>query len=224
LTVRPIKKRRNIIDNIEWFFKNPRIVPQKDGLHSQLYLLRRDIDTCFGTDPNTGFLFDPIDKITHKEINCKAIWPGAMCILAGVDLLSKFLYGSDKSSGKSKDSVKWRFENYIIKYFGIDQYKAHILFQLRNSLLHSFGLYSEEIIKGKLVTYNFLLDRSRTCFIKHLKNDYYQIDVQILREKFNLSIEKYERDIKNNLSKDFYMLIHNFNIMYPKHAKPMLCN
>jgi len=211
------------MDKINWFFKSPRIAPLERELHSQLYLLRRDMDTCFGTNPNTGFQFNPIDKKTKKEINCKAIWPGTMCILAGIDLLGKFLSGSDKSFGSKKDSGKWRFENFAKRYIGVSQSEAHILYQFRNSLLHSFGLYSEENKNGKVITYNFIPSQGLLYFIKNIKEDYYRVDVQILREKFSAAVDKYEKDLMENSSKDFEILKQNFIKMFPKHAKPIFC-
>lgn len=215
----------NIMDKINWFFKSPRVSPLKGELHSQLYLLRRDIDTCFGTNPNTGYQLNPIDKVTHNKIYCKAIWPGAMCILAGIDLLGKFLTGSDKSFGSREDSGKWRFENFAKRYIDVSDSESSILYQLRNSLLHSFGLYSEEVDKKGNVktTYNFIVSQGFPYFIKHIENDYFQVDVQILREKFSMAIDKYEKDLKDNSREDFEELNQNFIKMYPKHAKPMLC-
>ena len=213
------------MDKINWFFKSPRIAPLEREVHSQLYLLRRDIDTCFGTNPNTGFQFNPVDKKTHKEIYCKAIWPGTISILAGIDLLGKFLAGSDKSGGKGKDSVKGRFKEFVKRYIGIADCEASLLYQLRNSLLHSFGLYSEIVDKKGIVkdTYNFILSQGLQTFIKHIRDDFYQVDVNILREKFNDAINKYEIELRDNSRKDFKELNKNFSKMYPKHAKPMLC-
>lgn len=208
---------------LDWFFRSPRKAPQNGEKFSQLYLLRRDIDTCFGTDPNTGLPFNPIDKKTKKKIYLKAIWPGTMAILAGIDLLGKFLAGSDKSCGKGKDSVKGRFKEFVKRYIGIADFEASLLYQLRNSLLHSFGLYSEIVDKKGNVkaTYNFIPSQGLHTFIQNLRDDFYQVDVNILREKFNDAINKYEIELRDNSRRDFKELNKNFSKMYSKHAKPM---
>ncbi len=103
--------------DIDMFFMSPSIAPRRHGTFSQLYLLRRDISACF----------------------CASIlWPGVMAICAGIDLLGKFLAGND--DGKK---VGERFETFLKIYFKISSDDAKIIYQLRNSLLHSFGLYSE---------------------------------------------------------------------------------
>jgi len=211
------------MEKVNWFFTSPRILPETINYKSILYLLRRDIDTCFGTDPNTGLPFNPIDKKTKKKIYCKAIWPGTMAILAGIDLLGKFLAGSDKSGGKGKDGVKGRFSEFAKRYIGLSDFEASLLYQLRNSLLHSFGLYSEKSDKkGNIkATYNFILSQGLQTFTKHIRDDFYQVDVNILREKFNDAINKYEIELIDNSRKDFKELNKNFSKMYPKHAKPM---
>jgi len=145
--------------NIDWYFRNPRLAQPPAEASSQLYLLRRDIDTSFGTDPNTGALWQTIDKRTGKDIYCKAIWPGTMAILAGIDMLGKFLVGTDKTRGPGKITVFDRFKAFTTRYFGLSDTDTSLLYQLRNSMLHSFGLYSEEQDKqGKIkATYNFIL-------------------------------------------------------------------
>jgi hypothetical protein len=210
--------------NIDWYFRNPRLAPRREERLSQLYLLRRDIDTCFGTDPNTGVLWQTIDKRTEAAIYCKAIWPGTMAILAGIDMLGKFLAGTDKNRGRGSINVRNRFKAFTKRYLGLSDTDAGLLYQLRNSMLHSFGLYSEEIDnQGKIKsTYNFILTLGEDKLVKHIKDDYYQIDAQCLRESFDLSITKYEAELHDVSRRDNKELNDKFNAMFPKHAKPML--
>jgi hypothetical protein len=81
-----------------------------------LYLLRRDINSCL----EHGILF-----------------PGAMGILVGIDLLGKFLSGNDL-----RREVGDRFKNFVSEYFDLVPSNVEVVYQLRNSLLHSFGLRS----------------------------------------------------------------------------------
>jgi hypothetical protein len=67
-----------------------------------------------------------------------------MAVLAGIDLLAKFCEGSDNSGGKDKHGVGKRFKKFARKYMRLTKEEANLIYQLRNSLLHSFGLYTEE--------------------------------------------------------------------------------
>ena len=88
------------MSDIDLFFKEPSTPPSPSGVHSTLYLLRRDIKTCLGINPNTG-----------DDMECKAIWPAAMAILAGIDLLRKFWKGDDE-----RRKVGQRFTGFLSKF------------------------------------------------------------------------------------------------------------
>jgi hypothetical protein len=116
----------NIDEQLEFFFRDCTNPPKDGKVLSNLYVLRRDIFTCFGINPNDIKL----------ELNNKAIWPGVMGIMAGIDLLAKFYEGCDKN-GK----VRERFKKFLEEYMGISEDNSETIFQLRNSLMHSFGLF-----------------------------------------------------------------------------------
>jgi hypothetical protein len=69
-----------------------------------------------------------------------------MAVLAGIDLIAKFIYRD------LANEVGKRFTDFVSKY--INNIFHEELYQLRNSLLHSFGLYSETR-NGK--AYHFVL-------------------------------------------------------------------
>ena len=147
-----------------------------------------------------------------------------MAILAGVDLLAKFFIGSDKSGGKRKeDKVGWRFESFAQKYLGLSKDDGHLLYHLRNSLLHSFGLYSEEHDRRSCTTtvYNFSLSQGFGVLIERQGSDGYRIDVDQLRARFDKAISDYERDLRDTSFRDHEQLNKNFAQMFPKHARPM---
>jgi hypothetical protein len=110
--------------NIALFFEDHETYPPPPREYSVLYFLRRDIRTCMRTNPDTY----------------PALFVAAMVIFAGIDLLGKFLAGDDSfERGKSRE----RFENFFKEYFQtVSQDDAEIIYQLRNALMHSFGLYS----------------------------------------------------------------------------------
>jgi hypothetical protein len=147
-----------------------------------------------------------------------------MAVLAGIDLLGKFLAGSDKSGRRGRDSVRGRFKSFAQRYLALTDTEARLLYQLRNALLHSFGLYSEETDrKGNVTaTYNFLLlTQGSGVLVGHVQDDYYRVDVQLLRYRFNEAIVRYEAELRDTSRQDHQELSANFGKMFPKHAKPM---
>jgi hypothetical protein len=189
----------NAMADINSFFMNPSTAPVIPGTLSQLYLLRRDISTCFSIDPDNG-----------QGLPTQALWPGVMAICAGIDLLGKFLAGNDARGG-----VGTRFSTFLTTYFGISQNDAETIYQLRNSLLHSFGLYSEitdNAGNNVVRIYRFSLDRGRGAFITVLANGAYLIDIEILRTEFEKAIAAYEAQLRGDAT-----LQTNFANMFPKH-------
>ena len=156
-------------------------------------------------------------------MNCQAIWPGTMAIMAGIDLLGKFLAGTDKTHGSDSISVSKRFKDFTERYLELSSIDTDCIYQLRNSLLHSFGLYSEKTNQQGVITktYNFRLLRGSDIIVKYIKDDRYQIDVECLRELFEQAVVKYEADLHNVDCADYQNLMENFKVMLPKHAKPM---
>lgn len=161
---------------IEIFFHNPKTSIQVPNDYGILYLLRRDVYRCLGYNTDTW--------IVDRE---SIIWPGAMTVLAGIDLLGKFYKGDDSSNG-----VGQRFKDYYEKY--IDNQNSEIIYQLRNSFLHSFGLLS----KTKNKTYRFTVSASRDKLVKKHSETEYKIDLYTLWDRFEESIEKYKSDLLNN--------------------------
>lgn len=180
---------------IEIFFQDPKEKKKNPNIYGTLYLLRRDIYRCMGYD---------FDASTFKN-NEAIIWPGAMTVLAGIDLLGKFYAGSDDFQNRG---VGVRFKGFYGKY--IDDENAEIIYQLRNSLLHSFGLLSKA---GNKITYRFVVGASRDNLVKLLSESvneiYCQIDLCTLWDKFEGGIIKYKDDLLNS-----EQLRANFSTMF----------
>jgi len=180
--------------DVNLFFENPAVYHTPPRRYSVLYLLRRDISTCMGVDPSSG-----------KPIGFQALFPAAMAVLAGIDLLGKFLAGSDKPR-----EVGSRFRRFIARYFrDISPADAEVIYQLRNALLHSFGLYSES--KGKV--YRFILVIAGKSLVQSLGNDTYLVDIRVLYDKFETAIASYRADLAAD-----GMLQSHFSTMFPKYG------
>ena len=163
--------------DLEFFFKYEKDISGKTTF-SNLNLLRRDIYTCFNINPND----------LQSTIGSSALWPGTMAILAGIDLLAKFYSGNDNYN-KSKQA----FKDYTYEF--IDQAYVEELYQLRNALLHSFGLYS---VNSKKKVYKFVLTEDPSFFIKNnLTNDRCIVSIKTLHHKFEESIINFHNRYKD---------------------------
>ena len=162
-------------DDIALFFTDPAVEPSVPGTFSILYLLRRDVSHCISGN--------------------HTLWLGAMGILAGVDLLEKFLAGSDEN-GK----VGQRFRAFIERYFKpLSPDDAQAIYQLRNSLLHSFGLYSTARQKGRGIQeyyFTMLCAPLNTGLVQRdPATNQYLVNLWILHAKFETAIDRYRADL-----------------------------
>jgi hypothetical protein len=176
------------------FFQQPSTPPSIPGTFGILYLLRRDALQCLGIDPNTG-----------AENGSPALWPGTMTVLAGVDLLAKFLAGDDKPGG-----FGWRFQEFVSRFFQpIDQGDEVAIYQLRNALLHSFGLYSET----KSEKFRFTVGCGGAKLVTRIDKERLYVDIATLHEKFEYSVVEYQCDLDG-----CSQLQRNFRNMFPKYG------
>ncbi len=128
-----------------------------------------------------------------------------MAILAGIDLLGKF-YAGDDTIGQ----VGQRFTSFIRKYLQpLSPGDEDVLYQLRNSLLHSFGLYSS----ARAQTYHFMLTgKGGVPFIQQPRTTFYQVDLIVLHERFERAIVSYVNDLEAdpNLQTKFLTMFPNY--------------
>lgn len=176
------------------FFEAPHIHPPPPADYGVLHLLRRDICLCLGWDP-----------MTSSPTSHPTFWPGGMAILAGIDLMAKFYAGNDIIG-----QVGPRFRAFIKRYFQpLSTGDEETVYQLRNALLHSFGLYSN----SRERIYKFKLSAQGSPLIQHFPPDQYQIDLLTLHDRFERSIQLYVTDLNTNST-----LQSNFTAMFPKYG------
>ncbi|HEY9684285.1 MAG TPA: hypothetical protein V6C86_22085 [Oculatellaceae cyanobacterium] len=202
----------NLNDRLDFFFRDPTtepVIQPGNNRFSNLYLLRRDINTCFAS---------------------AAIWPGVMGIMAGIDLVAKFHAGTDVTG------VGDRFRTFVDQYITHDAPNSEVIYQLRNSMLHSFGLYSKRNVPAaqraaagfERQDYAFLLRGNPQApgAIVTLLNQHpvqtvgaapnpvrilvtdYQIDVHALRQAFDGAMAAYRQDIENTPQLQANFLMH----------------
>jgi hypothetical protein len=180
----------------ELFFLPPRTQPVA-GKSGVLYLLRRDIDLCMEIDPTT-----------QQRVSYQALWPGAMAILAGIDLLAKFFAGSDATG-----QVSQRFRDFLdfLKWPATDR---KVIYQLRNSLLHSFGLYSQDQ-NGKVYHF-FLTGTGSGAVVSHRSPDQYYVDLRVLHRAFEKAVEDYRAvlDSDSRLQANFAAMFGRYGCIH----------
>ena len=178
-----------IEDNLRIFFRDPNEIPEAFGTHGVLYLLRRDVVRCVQNDN-------------------VILFPALMMMLAGIDLLGKFYAGSDAGS-----FVGDRFRNFIIEYFtSVSDEDAETLYQLRNALLHSFGLFSRGR-GGK--EYHFAIGPA-TRFVNAFEGRYY-INPKDLYAQFESAIQQYQEDLSSDAA-----LRAKFQAMFDRYGTTIL--
>lgn len=178
----------------ELFFENPWVYRAPPGQYGTLFLLRRDINSCLGAETS-------LQNRTPKRI----LWPGAMGIFAGIDLLAKFLAGEDGQG------VGPRFRAFLDRFFHLSASEAEALYQLRNSMLHSFGLYSRG--QGGAVYRFTLVSCGVRPLVRHTPPEHYLVDLISLHEDFEKAVDEYRQALKGDTT-----LQENFTIMFPNYG------
>ncbi len=180
------------------FFEEPRSNRPPPGNYGVLYLLRRDVSLCLGWDPVSG------NRTSHQ-----ALWPGGMAIFAGIDLAAK-LYKGDDAIGEAGP----RFRDFVHKYFQpLSAGDEETIYQLRNSLLHSFGLYSRKCGRE----YHFLLTAAGGVpFVQQPSSGNYQIDLIELYRRFEQALLNYRTDLESQqpLKDNFLKMFRNYGAIH----------
>ena len=181
------ERKLSSLEKINRFFKNPALPYEfNDRLAelSTLYVLRRDASKCYGINPESP---DDPEITSHM-----ALFPGAMTVFCGIDLLAKFYRGD------SNGEVAKRFKEYVKDFFPsastIVDLPLH-LWNLRNCLIHSFGMRDKKKRANGEFTYGIKADLNGldTDFVVELKkNEWYVIDILTLREEFEASVSCFE--------------------------------
>lgn len=173
----------------EMFFRDPIEVPEPTGYFGTLYLLRRDLNDMREKTPN------------------HALWPRAMVILAGIDLLAKFYKNADNSD---RGSIGTRYKEFVGKFITRDDNakspNTKAVYMCRNALLHNFGWYA--INQEGTEEYRFTLSRSEDNWIVEKSADSavdWKLNILKLEQSFDASIVEYKKliDDKSKTSVSF---------------------
>lgn len=161
-------------DQTQLFFRNPAEPPITPGTFGTLYLLRRDLNDMRRLAPDA------------------ALWPRAMVIFAGIDLLGKFLANSDDRN------IGRRFRTFVSRFVTedhtADSPDNQAIWQCRNSVLHSFGWFATTSSQ----TYRFTIMQEQTRWIiqqDSTNSELWYLNLTDLERRFEESITKYRDEI-----------------------------
>lgn len=127
-------------EDVDFFFADPSTPPlvhARGDQFSVLYLLRRELLETQGYDPNRDE-----EAAAWKEGARNRLFASLSLMFTGIDLVAKFEQG-DKSGG-----VGARFQKFLTspEGGGLDASAAELLYAVRNSMLHAFGVPDSEML------------------------------------------------------------------------------
>jgi hypothetical protein len=120
-------------EQLSFFFDPPEESPDnhaKSAMHSTLYLLRRELLETMGYDPNRES-----ENTARMNGSRHRLFASLILMFTVCDLLAKFMCGDDGGVGE-------RFKRFLTSPTGGGQPppEADLLWAIRNSLVHSFGV------------------------------------------------------------------------------------
>lgn len=184
-----------LADQQNLFFRNPNEAPVVPGINGTLYLLRRDLNDM------TNFLRDPNDGCRPVDV---ALWPRTMAILAGIDLLAKFFANSDDTR---PGAIGERYRRYVAEFItedrNINSIETRAVWQCRNSVLHSFGWFSQD----RTDTFRFRLLRNPGAWVVQQEapgSETWFVNITRLENRFNFSIIEFENRINDPARQDSF--------------------
>ena len=91
----------DIQKDVELFLRHPSKANTLNSINSTLYLLRRDIALCFGINPNN-----------NQKVDFQALFLATMGVMAGIDLMAKFVFNDKQKLVQMKPSKEGRQTSY----------------------------------------------------------------------------------------------------------------
>jgi hypothetical protein len=175
---------------IREMFRDP-IHFEKLPQFSVLYLLRRDIDSAFDYDRKNPF----------RNPEVRALFLGISGLLTGIDLMSKFASGN-----LTRNHVGGRYRSYLQTYFeNCDAATANVLYEFRNAIIHTYGLYTDNYTFQIGFKYNPTALPSVFQYVHQVAGSEYAVYGFDLLYAFDRSLERYAVALENDST-----LQHNF--------------
>jgi hypothetical protein len=184
----------------ELFFRSPLDERDVQPSYGTLSTLRREVDFCMQIDRRHGV------KCATDE---RALWAGAVTIMAGIDLLAKFSTGDDSVD---RGKVRARFKGFLETFFHLgDMRDRSLLYDLRNSLVHSFSLgFNVDLCEVGLAFGGY------ESLITRIPWPFPIVDLWMLYEEFEKAVDEYQKAVQSN---SIPVLQCNFAKMFSKYGQ-----
>jgi len=192
-------------EDINLFFDDPTHNRVGQSKHGTLWVLRREVDFCMQIDRQKN-------EPREWPGGPRALWAGAVTIMAGIDLLSKFYEGHEDTS------VGGRFCRFLERFFSLDDKDSKLIYQLRNSLVHSFSLgfkVDGQDIGLRFKEHSGLITNDATLKI---------VDLWVLYQQFEKSVFAYRSILEDNaeVRLHFGKMFSKFGTMYLSTSQPVV--
>jgi len=188
-------------EKVQWFFAPPE--PEQFGeLRSTLHQIRREAQDCL-----LGRLV-PEDRVRTEALrDPHRLFATTMVLMAGVDLMAKFVVGDEDGS------VRDRIVGYASRYMftglpSADEFAEVLYYGCRNPLLHSFNLRSKKFRVG------LTNGMEKGCVVRVVgQGNMFLVSVEGVFEAFIDSLNRYRADLVGDAT-----LQANFRKMYPSYG------
>jgi hypothetical protein len=207
---------KNVTDKVSFFFEDP-ITSHDDhakGTYfSVLYLLRRELIETIGYDPNVASEED-VDNGGSRH----RLFASIILMFTTIDLLAKFMLGD---SG----SVSSRFKKFLRSPDGGGEtdFVSDLLWAIRNSMVHAFGLPDVDELKKLNMSSIGLGQRKENYYkttrgltVAEMQGEHAIIYVDGLFRTTKYSIQRYRDTLYGSMAKEPLSL---FEAAFDKYGK-----
>ena len=204
------------IQKIDVFFRDPE--SPKEETYSSLYKLRSDLYRCLFSQNSDG---EPL------------LWPAAMLMLAGIDLMSSFYSGNPIAQRLC--NIRQRYTLFCSDCFALEDQVTDpdVLWNFRCALLHDYSIVAQQInsISKRRLGLCFEIGNPQLFFKNNPSFDYL-LNVSSFYNKFKEAINKFEGKVRNNIDDhktnflvmSDYMGVIGFDSMSPITSASLVIN
>jgi hypothetical protein len=198
-----------VTEDIAFFFTDPRPVGHDahllTGKLSTLYLLRQESQDCFVG--KTLARADLALKLPRRRY--RRLFATSMVLFAGLDLLAKFYEGDD-----DRRRVGHRFHTFVRDEMRLTAPEAAALWSVRNTIMHSFGLWDTNANQRVAVTSTCSFPRRVDVAPVQSGGERWMLCIEHLYRAFFFAVDHYRSDLDANEA----ALLSKFAKMFPNYG------
>jgi hypothetical protein len=192
----------------ELFFEPPS-VDRGDGWVSPLCLCRQELQDCF-----VGEIVGEdriLDYPKHR------LFASAMVALSGIELMARMIPPPQGSGGSGKLFLAFLASYSRLAGMALSEQQARLLLDLRNSLSHTFGLYSVDDKGAHQQLFVFSTDNPQE-FVRQREEGGYEICVELLVRLLVRTVDAFQRHLLQtpHLHPHFMMGFHKYGRLFQR--------